>query len=271
MAPSMFPHVVNKQALSILGCLAPLFAVAQFTADFTSGEGYVNGPLVYGYNWEVYDATGGDTNTFIVNVEGSGKLEVKPSKDGFQVAAFKGVGSHLSDNNYAGEMVFTLDYTKGTSATAEELIPILPQIQYASTEDNAEGIYFGLRQVKGLNQFNIFVVDTFNGTNQAAFSDEFHGFAIGLDYDSSDNWSDGQSDVLVLTFEATYLGDNQWEQTSVLTNRTQSTIIASASQTTTDKDGSFESVGHKFRILPNNMARYDVTAKVDKVGVTVSD
>lgn len=260
-----------KQALLLsLGLLPSCFLSAQFSADFTTAEGYSSGTLGSNADWSVFDGSGSDPNTFTVDASGPGNLAIDPSQSGFQAAEYIGSGTPLTENNYLGVMSFSLDYTPGSSATIAGSVPVLPQVQYAVI-GGSEAINFGVRQVTGTNTFNIFIVDTFNGSNQAVFSTTLSGTDIGLSIDGSDNWLDGQSDALSLTFDAVYLGSDMWQQTTTLTNTNTSTVVTSTTQTTTDTDGSFAAANQRFRIIPSNMNLYDVTSNVDSVSVAIPE
>jgi len=248
--------------------LTSLSISADFSVDFTKAQDYEEGVLSQHEDWTSFDSSRSDPDTFTVEPAGSGVLRIDPSSSGFQVADYAGKGSELSKNSYTGKMSLLLKYTPGTTATVSYGVPVLPQIQFGNMESGREGLSFGIRQVMGTNTFNIIVASTLNGDVEAAFGKGFKGEKIGLSVNTKEKWTDGESDVLSLTFALKNEGEHQWVVSSTLTNITTSEVITQVEKTFTDSDGSFEDENQRVRIIPANMNTLDVAVVLDNIEVS---
>ena len=263
----MKPYLSFPVLFAFFG-LTCLSISADVSIDFTKAQDYEKGVLSQHEDWTSFDASKSDPDTFTVEPAGSGVLRIDPTSTGFQVADFVGKGSELSKNCYTGEMSLLLKYTPGTNATVSYGVPVLPQIQFGNVEAGREGLSFGIRQVMGTNTFNIIVASTLNGDVEAAFGKGFTGEAIGLSVDAEEKWTDGESDMLSLTFALKNEGENQWVVSSTLTNTSTSEVITQVEKTFTDTDGSFGENNQRVRIIPANMNTQDVAVLLDKIEVS---
>lgn len=249
------------------------FIQAQFAVDFTTAEGYADGALGSNAGWNVYDSSGSDSNTFKVIGSDSGTMVIDPTSNGFQAAMYSGKGGTLKTNTYYAECSLKLDFKNGTTSIIADGAVVLPVFEIQNAGQPSESASFGLRQVsangKDGNRFNIFSLNKFNGSNSGEFSNMFSGKELGLSIDRSGNWTDGQSDTLTLTFSLVHKGDNKWTETVTLANADTSKVIATASRTVSDNDGSFASNDNRLRIYPLNMATVEVAVALDKLSLAV--
>lgn len=256
---------------TLLGMLATTMLNAQFSIEFTPGEGYADGKLGLNSDWQVWDGTGKDPNTFTVNAE-SGYLLIDPTESGFQVAAYAGAGSQLTSNTYYVVAGFRLVYPEGSSPTIGEQPAVLPVFEIQNTTDNKESAGFGLRQVKasGASQFNIFTVNKFNGSPDPAFSNLFNGESLGLAVDSSGKWTDGTSDVLALLYSIILKDEKNWVEKILLVNIETSKEIATFSRTVKDADNSFAENAGRFRIYPLFMDSIEGAVRLESITLNVA-
>lgn len=258
--------------LSIL--LPGSIATAQFSVEFSSGEGYQDGKLRLNPDWQIFDGSGADPDTFTTKTEGSGSLVIDPTEEGFQVAAYAGSGSDLTSNTYYIVSAFQLVYPEGSSSVIRQQPVVLPVYELQNMGLQSESISFGLRQVKGGgnsgSQFNIFTLSKLNGSNDANFSNIFKGDAMGLSSNSSGKWTDGTSDVLALLYSIEYQGDNKWVEKILLTNVETSTRIVTLKRTVSDADDSFADNPGRLRMYGLFMNTIDVAVKVDSISVITS-
>ena len=257
---------MNKKYVAALFGLLPCLLSAQFVVDFTSAQGYSNGALGSNTDWNVFDGSTNDPNTFTVDTSGTGSLIVNPTQSGFQTARYVGSGT-LPSNAYRGEVTFRLNFTNGTSSNPTTGgAATLPNYQFHTTATN-EFVQFALRATNNNNQFNVFSLNNFNGSGQGNFSPGFSGTTLGLAADADGDWTDGQSDDLRLSFSAVLGAGNQWTETVTLTNVSSSTEVSTQSRVFTDTDGSFAAEVHALRVTPNNLHNISASVVIDRITI----
>lgn len=264
-----------KQLKLALICLLPYSMItAQFSVEFSSGEGYQDGELRQHQDWQVFDASGTDPDTFTTNTTDSGRLLIDPTKPGFQVATYTGKGSQLSSSTYYVVSVFQLVYRVGSSSIIRQEPAVLPVYELQNTSLTTESVSFGLRQVSDTgntgNQFNILTVNKLNGSNNANFSNLFSGEAMGLAIDNSGNWTDGVSDVLALLYSLEYQDNKKWIEKILFFNVETSTRITTFRREILDSDNSFLESVSRFRMFGLHMETVDVAVNLNSISVKVA-
>lgn len=264
-----------KQLKLALICLLPYSMItAQFSVEFSSGEGYQDGELRQHQDWQVFDASGNDPETFTTNTTDSGSLVINPKKPGFQVATYTGKGSQLTSNTYYFVSVFQLAYPVGSSSIIGGEPAVLPVYELQNTTLTTESVSFGLRQVStnrtSANQFNIFTLNKLNGSNNANFSSLFSGEAMGLAIDKSGNWTDGVSDVLALLYSLEYEDNNVWIERILFVNIETSARITIFERKISDADNSFAESASRFRMFGLYMDTVEVAVILNEISMKVA-
>ena len=144
------------------GFNACLYSFAQFSTDFTAAEGYSYGDLVSNPNWN------GPSGIFMVDPSGDGTVTIDPQAL-WQATAYVGSGSRMSTNNYSAASRFTLDFASGAASTMTGA-QVLGLYEFRNKSKFTEYSGFGLRQTDGAGTFNMFVINTLEGSNATAFS-----------------------------------------------------------------------------------------------------
>lgn len=252
-----------KKLLSVLAGIAPcVFLSAQFSIDFTTAEGYSAGDLVSNSNWN------GPFGAFTVDPSASGTVTMDPTAL-WQATGYLGNGSVLSQNNYTATSAFSLNFTPGESSTITEAF-VLGLYEFRNASIFPEYSGFGLRQVEGSGRFNMFVINTLNGSNSTKFSGLIDAADLGLSVVGSGTWLDGTSNELELSYALEYDGTN-WNQSLTLTNLTTGSTITTVSLSTIDNDASFRDADQNFRISTDRMNENPVTLTLDSIEVTTTD
>lgn len=259
---------MKKKIITALVCSIPGLALAQITVDFSN---YSDGSLSSSSDWNVFNSAGPDPFT----VSG-GQLVVDPADTftGFSGATYVGTGNTLSSQFYQVDINFSLDFTNGTSSVRSGA-SVMPQYELITKwpETPVNTARFGIRHVAPFggtgNVFTIFVGDNFNGTNNNSFSPGFFGTDIGLAVDGSDNWSDGQSIELILSYTLEGDGANNWTHSLLLLDASDSSVLSEiVNFAATDTDGSFSTFDNQFRFYPQNMEQEQVATLINSIGLT---
>lgn len=251
----------KKLILLLIGFACCSFLPAQFTTDFSSAEGYVAGDLTSNASWN------GPPGAFTVDASGSGTVAFDPT-DLWQAAAYVGPGGVMSTNNYTASSVFTLDFSTGQSSSIVGAL-VLGLYEFRNASRFSEYSGFGLRQTEGAGTFNMFVINTLNGSNATAFSGAIAAEDLGLSVDGSGNWMDGTSDELALSYSLQFDGTS-WNQALTLTNLTLNLEVISVSLSSTDDDASFRDADQTFRISTDKMNQNPVMLTIDEIEITAS-
>lgn len=259
--------MTGKIATTLI-CTIPGLALAQISVDFSS---YSDGPLNDSPDWSVFNSAGPDPFT----VSG-GQLVVDPADTftGFSGATYVGTGGILSSQYYQVDINFSLDFTNGTPSVRTGG-SVMPQFELLTAwpETPVNAARFGIRHVEPFggtgNVFNIYVGDNFNGSNNNLFSPGFFGTDIGLAVDGSDNWSDGQSKDLILSYTLTGDGANNWSHSLQLLDASDSSVISEiVNLAATDTDGSFSSLANQFRFYPESMQVEQQATLINSIDLT---
>ena len=258
------------KVLTILAALgAPLLpsAFAQLSTSFTSAEGYASGQMVNATSaglWSPFPVDNTDPTTFVVDASGAGTLSINPEVSGFRqllsTVAFSGA-------SFSGQMDFSLNFTVGGSASISTPV-FLPRLQLrnATIASPVQSLNSGLRQT-GVGTFNLSSFGNGNGfVGTNAFSTGFTATALGLSVDGSNNWLDGSSDMLRLSYSYSHQGSNVWGVVTTLTNLTTSTQVASIASTFTD-NLTYTVSNKQFALLPENTYLAPVTILVDNISL----
>lgn len=258
-----------KNTVLLLGLLYCSTIDAQFEANFSIVEGYADGDLISNQNWI------GTESVFNVDASNSGNITINPkSGNKYSVALYSGEGGWVNASKYILTSVFTLHFDEGeaafptTGAVALSFLQLINQNNYNEFSSAA----LRLTKSKKPGTFNLFVVNKINGDkNAAVFSEHFTARDLGLEFDSSDNWTDATSDQLELVFTLESRGAQKWIETATLKNLTTSKEIASISQITSDADGSFGKSKKTLRLSSDRISENDVIVDIESIVLETDD
>lgn len=262
---------MNKKIITTLICAIPALAFAQFSVDFST---YSDGSLSSFSDWDIFNSAGPDPFTVT-----SGQLVVDPADtwSGFSAARYQGTGGTVNSQYYQVDINFSLDFTNGTTSIRSGA-SAMPVYELQVSDFGAEVVRFALRHVAPFggapedgNVFNIFVGDTFNGSNNEAYGPGFSGTLMGMAVDGTGLWTDGQSIDLILSCTAIGDGANNWELVLELINAGDSSVISTVSLSATDTDGSYSAKSQFLRMYPQNMQVEQSATRINTIDLFLVD
>ena len=243
---------------------------AFYSFDFTAAEGFTDGTIneldPECDNWADWpNETINPSLSF--DTSGTGNLIIDAmGKNTFQLVKYVGFGSELSGNKYYGEVKLTLHYEVGTSAKISGAT-VLPFIAFRGLNDASKFMCFGLRQVNQANMFNFFANSGPVGGWTGTFAPAFSGEQIGLAMNEAEQWTDGESDEILVRFSLVNTEADLWVLTSTVYNLTTSTDLGTVTMDVTDGDGTLTNQPHFVEFQDDNMHLISGAVHIDSLSI----
>lgn len=232
---------MNTKRILIPALLLPLSAaMANFTVDFTTGEGYVNGPIG-GAGTDANDTDWTYSNTRTIEVVNStattGSLQIASSDTGGFNSVYNIDLAGSNSISLSADFSFSVDGTNPFDRAGRTMF------QMGLQDADGNFIWTQTRGIATEGNFNSQSQANFGNGNWNSFFNGHSASDIGLDFTASTTdpvtgdsnndgvWTDTETDNLRLELTLTYDAVTGYERTITLTNLSEGVEIGSSSQT----------------------------------------
>ena len=240
----MKPQIMKAINYTAFALFLPLTVLtADYSIDFTSAEGYVDGALGGAGANANNDWSYSDGSTFVVqNSATTGELKVTPSGNNHEAV-------HNSD--FVGSTAFTITTDFRVSYSVGDTAVVSPGSGSGATvvgfgaDSGADGVFFRLRRIAGDGRFNIQTKLAVGGsTIFSVFSNGIDAADLGLAFDEGTKlWTGGDSDLLRLEATLSWNGSDYVSDITLLNLDDAGSLVQAHSKVhsaATDDNGGFQ-------------------------------